>query len=108
MDIVLEKTTKDVKAEQNRPDPLLNVPKIFCADHDIAKALLVDLFALIGSLRGMEENKVDKKMIPQVLINSQKILSNFGDLLIRDCELTDDDLKDVMQVFENSGGQPPK
>jgi hypothetical protein len=100
-EIVLEKSKTDVQSD---PDPVaqtLNpVPTIFCADHNTAKALLVDIFALTGALRGISEGQVDPKTTSAVLTNGQRILSSLGDLLIRDCKLTETDINDVMRIFD--------
>lgn len=100
MDFVLEKSTTGNEPAQTEVNSNLNIPTVFCANHELAKALLVDIFALIGTLRGIGEGQVDKQMIPKILSNSQSILAVLGDLLIRDCHLTDKDLEEVMRVFE--------
>ena len=76
-----------------------NIPKIFCADRNIAKGLLVDLFAMIGTLNAIETGNVDVDTLPLVLQNSQRILTNLSDVMIRDCGVTDSDLEDVMNIF---------
>lgn len=99
-DIVLEKSDGKVQpnpAPQNTP---MQIPVIFCADHETAKGLLVDLFALTGSLRGIEVGEVDAAKTKILLSNGQQILSMLADIMIRDCKLTEADIQDVMKVFE--------
>lgn len=105
MEFTLEKSDTPVQPIANPPDPLAGVPTIFCAEPKIAKSLLIDLFAVIGVLRGIQESKIDKKMIPTVLTNSQIILSNLSDIMIRDCGLTQADLDEITAIFQNAESQ---
>ena len=102
MEFTLEKSNAPVQPIVNLPDPFAGVPPIFCADKEIAKKLLVDIFAVIGILRGIDEGKIDKKMMSKVLVNSQIVLSNLGDIMIRDCGITDADLEEISAIFQNA------
>ena len=82
---------------------IANIPKVFCADHETAKGLLVDLFAMIGTMNAIEIGNVNVETLPIVLQNAQKILTNLSDVMIRDCGITDADLEDVMNVFADVG-----
>jgi len=106
IDIVLEKSTGGVKPNPVPQDQIASIPRIFCADKVTAKALLTDIFALTGALHGIEEGQVDPKTIKVVLSNEQRMISTFGDILIRDCNLTETDINDVMKVFETNAQQP--
>ena len=57
---------------------------------------------MIGILRGIDEGKIDKKMMSKVLVNSQIVLSNLGDIMIRDCGITDADLEEISAIFQNA------
>jgi hypothetical protein len=81
------------------PDPVKSVPKIFCADKEVAKGLLIDLYAMIGTLKGMEDGVISQDVLPLVLENSQKILTQLTEILIRDCNITDSEIDEVMKVF---------
>jgi len=105
-DIVLEKSKGGVSPIQAPHDSIASIPTIFCASKEVAKALLVDIFALAGALRGIEEGQVDPKTVKAVLSNEQRMISTFGDILIRDCNLTETDINDVMKVFETNAHQP--
>lgn len=80
---------------------IANIPVIFCADRTVAKGLLVDLFAMIGTLNAIEVGNVNTETLPLVLQNAQKILTNLSDVMIRDCGVTDEDLNSVMDVFKS-------
>jgi len=84
---------------------IANIPTIFCASREVAKGLLVDLFAMIGTLNAMETGKANFETLPMVLQNSQMILTNLSDVMIRDCHVTDDDLNDVLNVFKEVNAQ---
>jgi hypothetical protein len=108
-DVVLEKSGAGVQAGQApSQDPLATIPRIFCADRDTAKQLLVDIFALTGALRGIEIGNVDPKTTKLVLSNGQKMISMLGDIMIRDCNLTETDINDVSKVFEQKLPTPSK
>jgi peroxiredoxin family protein len=87
---------------------IANIPVVFCASREIAKGLLVDMFALIGTLNAMETGNVNIETLPVVLQNAQRILTNMSDVMIRDCGVTDADLDDVMNVFKEVNAEVAK
>jgi hypothetical protein len=98
-------TTEQKSEKQTEPvttgfEHIANIPTIFCAPRDLARGLLVDLFAMIGTLNAIETGNVNAETLPVVLQNAQKILTNLSDVMIRDCGVTEQDLEEVMNVFK--------
>lgn len=108
MEITLERSSDAPAVHQGTSNSTEEIPKIFCADRETAKKLLIDLFAIIGALRGVQEGKiVDKDVVHRILMNSQLVVSGLGDLMIRDCGVTDEDLGEIERIFQEEMKQAP-
>jgi hypothetical protein len=104
--MIIEPEINPVVEQVEHPQTGLDgVPKIFCANKEIAKGLLIDMFAMVGTLKAIETNEVNVETLPIVLQNAQNILTSLSDVLIRDCGLTDVDLDDVMSVFTEANAE---
>lgn len=99
MEITLETSNPGEAPPVLQADPLASIPKIFCVDKEIGKKILIDLFAVMGALNAIRMGNVDPNTTKLVLNNATVILSNLGDILIRDCEITDAELEEVQKVF---------
>lgn len=104
-EIVLEKSggSSDVQSPPGNFDRLASIPKIFCCNKDIARGLFIDITAMVGSMNAIQMDllKDDPKTKETVLKNMQTILSNLGDLIVRDCGLTEDDLNEITKMFQD-------
>jgi hypothetical protein len=105
-DIVLEKTTDAPHTDAVPQSPAAVLPPVFCASKELAKEILIEITALAGAMHGIELGELDPGTSKVVLSNGQRILLNLGEILVRDCNLTETDMNDVAKVFEMATPQP--
>lgn len=91
VEMVLQPSTEPVKP-QERPSEHI---KMFCANRDVARALLRDLILWMGAFKEVEIGQVDTSQMKILAIKIQDFMVGLGDQLMGDTGLTEDDITSI-------------
>ncbi len=88
---------------QTRPQmtPFNDVPRIFCANREVAKKLFGDFLVIVGALKAIETGELKPgDMMNKVVKSTETMIENLSDILVRDSRLTETDLMTIARALQ--------
>ncbi len=96
------KTNKSGNTAPKPPvTPFNEIPRIFCANKEVAKKLFGDFLVIVGALKAIETGELKPgDMMNKVVKSTETMIENLSDILVRDSRLSESDLLTIAKALQ--------
>jgi len=118
VEIILEKSVEKKPVGKNPVDkpgatiprppvaPFNDIPRIFCANKEVAKKLFGDFLVVVGALKAIETGELQPgDTMNKVIKSTGTVIENLSDILVRDARLSETDLLTIAKSLQIDAGK---